>query len=246
MAAPRVLDLDLDFFLNPFTEHSASPRRLGDEDFTPWKEAAVRDYLEKNCGLKRPIPGCVAEKHDAAVNCWKGLLENDFFDGPFEVVHVDAHSDLGGGDPCFEYLHEEFLHLPIDERTPRTSGPGAMHEGNYLAFALALRWISRVDFVFNSDTPFCNQFPEWAFKDWDFSTKTIQLKKMAPNPISPIFGGKPKVVALEPEIPCDFYTEDQYSSDADFDFLFLAKSPGFTPPASDLLIPVIEEYMEPI
>lgn len=246
MAAKRVLDLDLDFFLNPFTA-SREPGRQRDEDFTPWEENDVRRFLEEKCRLKQPIPGRSAETHDAAFDCWNELTSDGFFDERFELVHVDAHADLGSGDPCFNYVHEELLHLPVEERDPRRTGVGRMHEGNYLTFALARRWISRVDFVFNLDTPFLDQFPDWAFKDYDWSSQVLQLKKLKSTAGQILRFAIPRTVLdLEPDVPCGFYREDKYAANKDFDFFFLSRSPNYTPPASDKLIPIIQDYMTPV
>ena len=242
MVINRVLDLDLDFFLSPFEACSADPRRANSDEFTPWTEDAVRDFLETRCLLSKtaPKPGRVIVEHIDAFYCWRDLIANGSLQKPFALVHVDAHADLGCGDACYKYLHGTLLHLPPDERTNPMTRFGGMHSGNFISFALACQWFSSVDFIFNKETPFFDQFPEWAFLDNDFTTEILALKKVAPESISGF--GQPRVVGVEPGIPCGFHREDGYQATQEFDFVILAQSPGYTPETSDMLIPVIREY----
>jgi len=55
--------------------------------------------LEKRCGLSAltPLPGCEADEHVEAFGVWREWLRTGILSAPFEVVHVDAHSDLGSG-----------------------------------------------------------------------------------------------------------------------------------------------------
>lgn len=65
---------------------------------------------------------------------------------PFDVVHVDTHSDLAFGPPGTDFVLKAVLTRNLRARATL----GAYREGkkldeaNYLLFALAFRWISRL------------------------------------------------------------------------------------------------------
>jgi hypothetical protein len=105
----RVLDLELDLFLDDVAYHRPSSReceRLPDGEYTPWAAAAVRTVLEDHYGLDRarPIPGRLVTHHFEAFLFWQELVRCGALDIPFDVVHVDAHADLGSGDAGYVYL----------------------------------------------------------------------------------------------------------------------------------------------
>lgn len=244
MGMNHVLDLDLDFFLSPYEGLNAHPRRLSREKFIPWTEDAVRDFLETQCLLDRtaPKPGRFIIEHIDAFWCWRDLLANGILVSPFSLVHVDAHADLGCGGPCFKYLHGELLHLPVNQRaTPKTTF-GGIHSSNFISFALACRWLTKVDFVFNKDTPLDDQLPNWAFHNWDVASNILELKQMDPDSLK-WFDQQPRAIGSEPAIPCEIHCEDSYRATHEFDFVILAQSPGYTPETSDALISVIREYI---
>ena len=244
----RILDLDLDFFLEPFNALRSSTRLDGDE-FSPWTEAAVREFLEKKCLLNREakIPGCVIERHDQAFDLLKSLRDAGMLAFPIHITHVDPHSDIGVGDPCFRYVHGEVLAMPVNDRETPKRTSGGMHEGNYFTFALACQWFSDVEFVIKSDTPFEDQFPAWAFDMESEDQLLLQLKQRDPVSLYQIpMPSNPRVIRLEPVVPCKIIVHPEFAADAGFDFLILATSPGFTPASSDNLIPVIKEYITPI
>ena len=97
----RVLDIDLDFFLADCCEPAPAGTRPDAAGHEPWQAEKVRGFLEKNCGLntKRKIPGRVFETHDGALQFWQELIAAGQLSVPFEVTHIDAHSDLGIGRP---------------------------------------------------------------------------------------------------------------------------------------------------
>ena len=97
----RVLDIDLDFFLNdtcPLAEVGKRPILEGHE---PWPEGKVREFMENRLHLSaaRPVEGKVFETHDGALCYWDGLIREGRLTVPFEVTHNDPHSDLGIGLP---------------------------------------------------------------------------------------------------------------------------------------------------
>jgi hypothetical protein len=72
---------------------------------------------------------------------------------------------------------------------------------------------------------------------------TIALPRLEmPKPVLP--GMTYKVLGREPGVKFVVETENTFRDDGNFDFFVLCQSPGFTPKSSDLLVPVIQEYMD--
>ena len=114
----RVLDIDLDFFLADCCEPAPVGMRPDAAGHEPWQAEKVREFLEKNCGLdtKRKIPGRVFETHDGALQFWQELIAAGQLSVPFEVTHIDAHSDLGIGRPGPGFVLNSVLPLSPAER----------------------------------------------------------------------------------------------------------------------------------
>lgn len=149
----RVLDIDLDFFLAdccPLAELGERPSLPGHE---PWEASAVRAFLENQCGLskKHPTPGKIFETHDQALTFWEEQIAAGRLTAPFDVTHVDAHSDLGIGYPGPNFVLFNVLSMPVQKRLDYTAfyAQKKLDEANYLLFALAMRRISSLDNVRN-------------------------------------------------------------------------------------------------
>lgn len=149
----RVLDIDLDFFLAdccPLAELGHRPSLPGHE---PWEASAVRAFLENQCGLSRtaPKPGRIFETHDQALTFWEEQIAAGRLTAPFDVTHVDAHSDLGIGYPGPNFVLFNVLSMPVPKRLDYAAfyAQKKLDEANYLLFALAMRRISSLDNVRN-------------------------------------------------------------------------------------------------
>lgn len=97
---PKVLDLDLDFFVWPIVhDREELDDRLTPFDYETQSEDQVRQFLESNCGLSRdaPIIGRQIVHHVEAFATWGHWQSAGILTTPFTVVHADAHSDLGSG-----------------------------------------------------------------------------------------------------------------------------------------------------
>lgn len=265
----RVLDLDLDFFARPphtgTTEWDRAPQDiyktlLGGED--------VRKFLEERCGLslQNKIPGCVVTEHCEAFGIWKQWRQAGILGSLFEVVHVDAHADLGAGfpNPTYKYLNTELLTLPIGDRSNPRFADDAINSGNYLIAAIACGWLSNLSYV----------HPTRVITDDDLNTnRTLQLQLMVspesrewietPHDIPPWifkdvmgtdFGaviqlgiklsdndGSPIHDSLEPELPFTVIDESKFSSSG-FTHIILSQSPKYSPVLLDDLMTVIKEY----
>lgn len=243
------LDLDLDFFLDSIAlMRDDSGERLSGADYKPWDPNDVRLFLERNCGLSidRRRPGRVVEHNDQAWDFWKDLISEGRLSVPFDVVHVDAHADLGLGDAGYVYLMSELLHVDLDNRSSEADRDQIM-PGNFLSFAVACQWIRRLVYVRHPKAR--DDLISYHFKDFDTRSGFIQLKRLE----SGVFAGahvKPvrelPILALEPEVPFEMIQGASFRTTRPFDFVILSRSPGFTPRESDQLIPVVSRYIEPV
>lgn len=244
----HVLDIDLDFFLDRVSWRQDGQRldtEAGEPLYEPWPSGQLRLFLEL-CGLStdRRIPGRVIRHHDEAFYCWRELIRRGVLTPPFLITHVDAHSDLGMGEGTYMYIMGELLHLPLEQRwTPdRTK----VTPGNYLAFAAACRWPSRIDFV-QPPVP-ANDLPSEYFRADDPSAGFLALRCCDPAEMSRrgSYGGDPtesSTLALEPPIAVTFTECWDYRAAEPVDYVVLAQSPDYTPTVSDALIAVFREYI---
>ena len=105
----RILDLDLDFFQhNVEYLKNLDGERLDSAHYPPWQHDEAVSFLERQCGLSRddPLPGASVEHHGEVFFVWRELIASGVLSTPFEIVHVDAHADLGWEMPA---THTSYL-----------------------------------------------------------------------------------------------------------------------------------------
>lgn len=247
----RFLDLDLDFFLDRVATGKGDSCRLDDDEYCPWQEDEVRGFLEGNCGLIKlsPVRGRIVEHHDEAFDFWNELIAEKQLTAPFDLVHVDAHADLGFGDNSFIYLMSEYLHIEPSKRN--LVGRSEIRCGNFLLFAIACRWLSSLTYV---------RHPYWVgrnkldlscfhFKRGDLASGLIQLRKLPKD----AFIDRASIHAIENLPVLDYEPEVLFKTvsgaefrETNFDLILLSRSPGFTPRSSDELVDVFAEYIKQI
>lgn len=230
----RVLDLDLDFFLNK-NAYRGQPgsRRLGPE-YLPWRVSEVRLFLEYRCALShdKPLPGRTAESHDSVLDFWQMLIQSGWLKVPFEVVHIDAHPDMAVGSG----LNLESGFLFVDpERLPDMVRREQAHPGNYLNLAVACGWVRSLTWI--------TLRPVRKPPVWDADARACQPRPETRRGVRSLVADP---LALEKElgVPYKVIPFHKFRTREPFDCIALSRSPEFTPPESDALIPVIEEYME--
>lgn len=61
-----------------------------------WSDEEIICFLEKRCGLSKTnkVKGRIVKHHVEAYSFWNDLVNSDGEIVPFEVTHIDAHSDL--------------------------------------------------------------------------------------------------------------------------------------------------------
>lgn len=144
----RVLDLDLDFFLDKVLYgRGPDAARPDPSEANPWDESDVRGFLERRCRLSRSsrTPGRVFPNHDEVFRCWNRLTKDGLLPVPFHLVHVDAHSDVGIWGTIQENIMGRLLHVRPDRRIAELGK--AVNAGNFLAYTPALRWLASVELV---------------------------------------------------------------------------------------------------
>ncbi|WP_069328608.1 UPF0489 family protein, partial [Paenibacillus nuruki] len=154
----RVLDIDMDFFLNEVAiGKSFNGERLSDDEYIPWREKEIRDFLELRCGLEKnkKIKGQLFEEHVGVFHYLRDEIIKEKLTTPFELIHVDAHADLGLGDGAWAYIFEKYLSFDINKRmnihdyTSELKQIERLASSNYLLFAIACEWISNLVYVTN-------------------------------------------------------------------------------------------------
>lgn len=245
----RVLDIDLDFFLSDVAHNRAFyDPRLDSEDYTPWSEDSTVNFLRDQCLLSEKIPGFVVEHHDEIFLKIGKAIENGSISAPFELTHIDAHSDLGLGDCGYMHIMEELLFLPAEDRyssileqSERIQQIDFLNHSNWLAYTLACRWISKLECVFNKeDTD--DLFPYYFL---DEERKQVELasieEKNSSNFFNDFRNNKHLLSHIEPAIPFSFCYWEEFQVEKPFDIVCLTRSPAFTPIESDNLFNIIQE-----
>lgn len=253
----RVLNLDLDFFLNERAhgrkdDPNSRPDNWG---LVPWKADAVVEFIENALNLRTKVPGAVVVSHHEVFYHWRDLIERGALNTPFFACHVDAHSDLGCGTPAWVYLHSDFLELSLAARRYPMEGDEGLNFANFMAFAIGNRWFSAIDFVVPSF--WRNDFPIPMFPSSEVlkPNRELQIELLhAPREQieACVSEGRRRVTSIlksrnEPKIPLHLLAHDSVRGRYDgqnWDYVFLSHSPGYVPTAADALLPVISAYID--
>ena len=233
----RVLDLDMDFFLSDPCPLAKLGERPDEGCAQVWSDEEVVRFLEDQCGLSRehPVPGAIFDTHDKALDFWQARLQEGSLQAPFEVVHVDTHSDLAFGPPGTNYVLNVVLSRMPQARAAidvyRTAVE--LDEANYLLFALAFRWIDRLSYVRN---PKSHQDIPRQLLDGDGN---ILLRSF----ISQMMEGKN---GREPVIPFDVYDDYRTFKQHGYDFVTMAQSPRYAPKSADRIMEIVRRYIREI
>ena len=230
----RVLDLDMDFFLSDPCPLAKLGERPDESCARAWSDEEVIRFLEEQCGLSRenPVPGLIFDTHDKALDFWKERVEDGSLTTPFEVAHVDTHSDLAFGPPGTGYVLNVVLSRLPQQRPQIHLYREAVEldEANYLLFALAMRWISRLAYVRN---PKSHQDIPRQLLDGDGN---IHLRSF----VSAMMEGKN---GKEPVIPFDVYDDYTQFRQTGYDFVTMAQSPRYAPESADRIMDIVRRYI---
>lgn len=233
----RVLDLDMDFFLSDPCPLAAYGERPDEGCAQVWSDEEVIRFLEEQCGLSRehPVPGAIFDTHDKALDFWQARLQDGQLSTPFEVVHVDTHSDLAFGPPGTNYVLNVVLSRAPEMRAAAQAYREAVEldEANYLLFALAFRWIDKLSYVRN---PKSHQDIPGQLLDGDGN---IFLRSFISRMMEEKNG-------REPVIPFDVYDDYRAFRQHGYDFVTMAQSPRYAPQSADRIMEIVGRYIREI
>jgi hypothetical protein len=244
-SAVRILDIDLDFFLDhrPLFKPQSRPHVAAS---TPWSADRVRQFLEQRCGLDRnnPLPGRTVTYHHEVFFDWGERIQRGSLSVPFSVLHVDWHADLGMGEATPGYVLTALLDLPLDQRRRfDDERRQRLTPGNFLLFALACRWIDHLTYVYNPNRRDMD-VPAYCMRHGDFASGHLQLPHYPPHTaLADIIALRAAPSAWEPAVPFELVSGADLSVTQPFSAIYLTQSPDYTPPEADRLIALIEEYM---
>lgn len=250
----RVLDLDLDYFLDEpvhDVEYS-SDTRVTDEACieSVWSEARVRNFLENNLKLSRDkkVYGRVLKGHDEALYFWNELIESKKLIAPFSIMHVDSHADLSFCDVTKTFVLDELIFWEPKNRIPRYCENFEINGdyynigiGNYLLFAIAFRWVKDLTYCTNpncdpGDIPreiLSKSIPDHLLQSYDLYIK-----------LQPTEHHCESNYPQEPVIPLRIIPKIEFVQNADvFDFISIAQSPNYTPENADYILDIVREYI---
>lgn len=241
----RVLDLDLDFFVDGAAHWKESDsERLSAEDYPPWNREEALQFLTEQCGLSAALPGFVVEHHGELFALWRDAIAAGRLAPPLEVTHVDAHADLGLGDSGYMHLMTQLLFEPVESRLFPRVGVGGLADGNWLIYAIACRWLSRLTYVLNTKEGPPGDIMAYVMEGFASQAANIQLAAMNRRGIEKLWSlshPPPEPQLLEPKVPFSWVPWPEFRATEPFDVVCLARSPGFTPPESDALFDEIRE-----
>lgn len=162
----RMLDIDMDFFQTGI--HCWEKDNNGflvDEQISVWPDEEIICFLEKRCGLSKAnkVKGRIVKHHVEAYSFWNDLVNSDGGIVPFEVTHIDAHSDLAYSmsipfDKFIKSLNSQEMQEPLRTDTIFKERESLIDSGNYLLAAIIRGWVSKVKYVFHPDLDYLDVF----------------------------------------------------------------------------------------
>ncbi len=238
----RILDLDLDFFLHGAVHHAGRGDERPDAEYCPpWNPDELIRFLEGPCGLSGPLPGLVVTHHGELFPIWRRAINAGRFEAPFHVTHIDAHADIGLGDAGFVQIVTDLLHRPPEDRLHPHSNRYGLGDGNWLAFAVACRWVGEMVYVYNDDGG--DDILALHMEGFDPDAQNLQLKAISKEEYERNTFSLPDahIDHYEPLVPLRSVAWREFRSEGPYDVICLAQSPPFTPPQADELFQLIRE-----
>lgn len=250
----RILDIDMDFFLNMIvTGVQKDGPRLNEEDFKAWDRNLFIKFLEEKCLLNKdcPTPGKIITHHEEAFHFWDNLIVNNNLKTPFHVTHIDAHTDIDSMGEKMVYILNHLMRYSIEERR-KYLDITKVDYCDYLLFALACGWIKDIDFVVPMDwvTDFKRVYSKGFVnfgEDFTGNNTAFQLQRFnkiqSITDIGKIYDGTFNSISIDPEIPFNIIKNEDYQNKSVFDYVIFCQSPGYTPASADYMLDVIKDYI---
>lgn len=238
-----VLDLDLDVFVTPPVAGNGDATYRADSRYHKVEPTEyVKTVLAKlRLNPTAPIPGAFFEHHRESYYRWRELIRRGHLRVPFTVVHVDAHSDLGNGATVHS-LFEEWAHEPDKlEKDP------CLNSANYLAYALTNGWVRGLANIRRSDSP--DDVYDFLFKGFDRKSMILEPKKFVRGEVARTTQNVFRNAKFEAICEVQFAEvtlADLKEIPVRPDFVFVARSPAFTPVEIDIHEAFVRSCIKPI
>lgn len=272
MKKQNIIDLDMDFFLEDISTEVISPQeRITDDDesLAPKGRNYIVDFLENKLGLskERKIQGKIVEHHQEALNYWHDLVLGNELWVPFNLVHVDAHSDLMYRPSNCQQIFN-LLGFEVDSRYDYMIKNDIRPKcGDYLIFAIVFRWLNSLTYVVHPKGNGSDFFPflleykppkkkesgynyfKVLFHENESGDGFIQLPYNPKDDYLKLVNWETQkeyidASTLEPKVAFEVTNKyDEINHKGDFDFLVFSKSPNYTPASADFIIDIISEYI---
>lgn len=240
----KILDIDLDFFQDSIANYIdlSSGIRLCSEDYNVNTKEEVRNFLSKNCGLSTAskLKGMYFVHHDEVFYDIRSKIEAGVLICPFDVIHIDAHADLGLGDTSYIYIMTELIHKePAERLYPNAK---QINSGNFLIYLILSKWIKNLLYVYHPEL-INFDYPHYLFRGNNGNSEIIEVKKYSKG--TDIWNLNEKnCIGIDEPFLINSVQRDKYQDNGDFDFVYLTQSPEFTTKESDDLFSVFKEFIE--
>jgi hypothetical protein len=150
--------------------------------------------------------------------------------------------NAGWNHVCFDVLPEDV------SRRPEAS-ESFVDEGNFLLFAIACQWLSRLTYVVHPEAPMLDGLPNdllgVLFRDFDRKSGVIELPGFAETDRhEEVTDGRVAPTFRDPPVMFDAVGLDDFQATGEFAAASLSMSPLYTSPATDGLVEVFARYID--
>lgn len=241
----KILDIDMDFFVEDVAYwRQLDGSRLDPNEFPPWNVERAVMFLEEQCLLSvdRKLPGKCVENHGDLFAEWRRLIGENILKTPFHLTHIDAHADLGLGDAGYVYLITELMHKAPELRTKPQTGFSGLNNGNFLAFACACRWISHLTYVHHPQKK-GTDINRCFMKNFNSNSDALEFVALNKQQLDNVRYNPKEITPLahDPVIPIRRVPLCNFQSATPFDYIFVSRSPEFTPPECDKIFEIVSD-----
>lgn len=234
----RILDIDMDFFQSEIHNNDTdSNSHLENENFKVWNKKIFIDFIENKCGLSKEskIKGRVFDHHVDTYWFVKELIDTHLLTVPFDLTHIDAHSDMGfsASVPYYKFL-DTFSKENKDAFENGTLFENVENQryidfGNYINAMALNRWLSKIEYVYHDKLDYLD-FPEYIIEP-DQTQKGFAFRY---NFISK---------AIIPNLTIYAMDKENYCFTQPYDYICVAISPSFTVKEIEPLVEIIKQYI---
>jgi len=186
----------------------------------------------------------VVEAHEGALRVWGDWIAGGELETPFDLVHLDAHSNLGSGDEGWFYVLTELLALPAGRRVEHAAFAHVTPE-NYLLFATAFGWVRTMTFV--AQHTWRPDVLDILYEERaEAGSGTLRLgryDRLLLGPALEMGTPRPAPLALDPPVPFRVHGPGDYHETMPFDRVVVSRSLSYTPPEADRLLDVVADYL---